>query len=77
MSLQFLPVVIKPLIESIAEKFGFQGESKSQTQFLKDMPLRLLISFQPMPFTEADLDNLLQKLNDCCPSLPLLWLFTG
>ncbi|MGD6831256.1 beta-glucosidase [Sutcliffiella halmapala] len=55
---------IKPLIESIAEKFSFQGESKSQTQFLNDMPLRLLISFQPIPFTEADLDNLLHKLNE-------------
>lgn len=56
--------IIKPLLESIAEKFGFQGDSERQTHFLKGMPLRVLISFQPIPFTEADLDNLLHKLNE-------------
>ncbi|MDQ0859994.1 glycoside hydrolase family 3 protein [Bacillus sp. V2I10] len=56
--------IIKPLLESIVEKFGLQGNSERQTNFLKGMPLRLLISFQPIPFTEADLDYLLQKLNE-------------
>jgi len=56
--------IIKPLLESIAKKLGFQGDSERQKHFLQGMPLRVLISFQPIPFTEADLDNLLQKLNE-------------
>ncbi|MGE1128909.1 beta-glucosidase family protein [Bacillus wiedmannii] len=55
--------IIKPVLKGIAEKFGIQENTNEQPSFLKGLPLRVLISFQPIPFTENDLNNLLKKLN--------------
>lgn len=54
--------IVKPLWESMAKRFSLEENSVRAEQFMKGMPLRVLISFQST-FTEEDLDEILKKLN--------------
>jgi len=55
--------IIEILLESIMKMFSLDENSERTDNFLKGMPLRTLISFQSIQFSEDDLDEILKKLN--------------
>lgn len=55
--------IMDPLLQRMAEKFNLVEGTTRARNLLKGMPLRVLISFSPTPFTEDDLEEVLLKLN--------------
>lgn len=55
--------IMEPLVQRMVEKFNLEPGSDRATNFLKGMPLRVLIPYSKVPFSEEELEEVLRKLN--------------